>query len=297
MFASFLPPDVEKLTESTSIALAEKIQRQDIVTTLTPEAIATSYVCQGNGNVPILFLHGFDSSLLESRRLLPLLATQYQTYAIDLLGFGFTDRMAGTPFNPTAIKTHLYYTWKTLISQPMILIGVSMGGGVALDFTLTYPELVQKLILIDSAGFAKGPALGKYLIPPLGYLATEFLRHPKVRRKISINAYKDPKFVTPDAEICAALPLQMPGWSQALIDFTKSGGYNFLANHTAEFAKIQQDTLVLWGDSDIILGTRDAEKFTQIIPNSRLIWIENCGHVPHLEQAEVTAKHILDFVA
>jgi pimeloyl-ACP methyl ester carboxylesterase len=297
VFASFLPSDVEKLTESTSIALAEKIQRQDIVTSLTPEAIATSYVHFGNGNPPILFLHGFDGSLLEGRRLLPLLSTQYQTYAIDLLGFGFTDRMAGSPFNPTAIKTHLYYTWKTLIHQPMILIGVSMGGGVALDFTLTYPEAVQKLVLIDSAGFAKGPAIGKYLIPPLGYLATEFLRNPNVRRKISLNAYKDPKFATKDSDVCASLHLKMPGWSQALIDFTKSGGYNFLANHTAEFAKIQQDTLVLWGDSDIILGTGDAEKFTQVIPNSRLIWIENCGHVPHLEQAEVTAKHILDFVA
>ncbi len=297
MFASFLPSDVQKLTESTSISLAEKIQRQDIVTNLTPEAIATAYVCQGNGSTPMLFLHGFDGSVLESRRLLPLLATQYQTYAIDLLGFGFTDRMAGTPFNPTAIKTHLYYTWKTLISQPMILIGVSMGGGVALDFTLTYPEAVQKLVLIDSAGFAKGPAIGKYLIPPLGYLATEFLRNANVRRKISLNAYKDPKFATTDSDICASLHLQMPGWSKALIDFTKSGGYNFFANHTDEFAKIQQDTLVLWGDSDIILGTGDAEKFTQVIPNSQLIWIENCGHVPHLEQAEITAKHIFDFVA
>jgi pimeloyl-ACP methyl ester carboxylesterase len=297
VFASFLPSDVQNLTESTSIALAEKIQQENIVTSLTPEAIATSYVHLGNGNPPILFLHGFDSSLFEGRRLLPLLSSQYSTYAIDLLGFGFTDRMAGTPFDPKAIKTHLYDSWKTLINQPMILIGVSMGGGAAIDFTLTYPEAVQKLILIDSAGFAKGPAMGKYLFPPLGYLATEFLRNPKVRRQVSINAYKDPKFVTPDAELCAALHLQLPGWSQALIAFTKSGGYNFLAKQTEQFANIQQPTLILWGKDDKILGTADAEKFPQVIPNSQLIWIDNCGHVPHLEQPQVTAEHILDFIA
>lgn len=296
MFASFLPSDVQKLTESTSIALAEKIQRQDIVTSMTPEPIATSYVRQGNGEPPILFLHGFDGSLFEVRRLLPLLSTQHQTYAIDLLGFGFTDRMTGVAFNPNTIKTHLYYSWKTLINQPIILIGVSMGGAAALDFTLTYPEAVKKLILIDSAGFAKGPAIGKYMFPPLGYLATEFLRNPKVRQKVSINAYKDPSFVTPDAELCAELHLKMPGWNQALINFTKSGGYNFLANQAHVFANIEQETLILWGDSDKILGTADADKFLATIPNSELIWIENCGHVPHLEQPQITATHILDFV-
>jgi pimeloyl-ACP methyl ester carboxylesterase len=43
------------------------------------------------------------------------------------------------------------------------------------------------------------------------------------------------------------------------------------------------------------LGTGDADKFKNAIANSQLIWIENCGHVPHLEQPEITAKHILEF--
>jgi pimeloyl-ACP methyl ester carboxylesterase len=69
-------------------------------------------VHQGKGGTPILLLHGFDSSVLEFRRLLPLLATENETWAVDLLGFGFTDRIAGIPFSPSAIKTHLYYFWK-----------------------------------------------------------------------------------------------------------------------------------------------------------------------------------------
>jgi pimeloyl-ACP methyl ester carboxylesterase len=228
--------------------------------------------------------------VFEFRRLLPLLAPQHQTWAIDLLGFGFTERSPNLPFDPIAIKTHLYYTWKTLIGQPVILVGASMGGAAAIDFALTYPDAVQQLVLIDSAGFAAAPAIGKFLIPPLGYLAAEFLRRPGVRRQVSLQAYVDSSFVTDDALLCAALHLQSAYWHQAIIAFTKSGGYNFLAD---KIARLTHPTLVLWGDSDRILGTADAEKFQAAIPHSHLVWVPNCGHVPHLEQPQFTAEQIL----
>ena len=145
-------------------------------------------------------------------------------------------------------------------------------------------------MLIDSAGFAAGPAVSRFLIPPLGYLATEFLRQPQVRRQVSLKAYADPTFVTPDAQLCAALHLQLPRWSQAIIDFTKSGGYNFLGDKISQIAR---STLIIWGDSDQILGIQDAERFRNAIPASHLQWVQNCGHVPHLEQPQVTADCIL----
>ncbi|HEY9874784.1 MAG TPA: hypothetical protein V6D12_15205, partial [Candidatus Obscuribacterales bacterium] len=67
MFADFLPSLIEQLTESTSIALAKSIQRQAIATPLSKQPIATTYVRQGSGGIPILLLHGFDSSVLEFR--------------------------------------------------------------------------------------------------------------------------------------------------------------------------------------------------------------------------------------
>jgi pimeloyl-ACP methyl ester carboxylesterase len=85
----------------------------------------------------------------------------------------------------------------------------------------------------------------------------------------------------------------MANWSQALIAFTKSGGYS--AFRFKKLAEINQPTLILWGDSDKILGTEDAKRFKLAIPHSQLIWIANCGHVPHLEQPEMTAHHILEF--
>lgn len=294
MYPNFLPATVAQLTEPASIALAKQIQRQAILTPLRSNAIATAFVQQGGGNPPILLLlHGFDSSVFEFRRLQPLLAVKHATWNLDLLGFGFTDRPTDVPFTPAAIKTHLYCTWKTLIGQPIVLVGASMGGACAIDFALTYPEAVKQLILIDSAGFAAGPEVGKFLIPPLGYLATEFLRRPGVRRRVSLQAYADPSFVTADAELCAALHLQLFGWQQALIAFTKSNGYNFLAN---KIAQITQPTLIIWGDRDRILGIADAEKFTAALPQSKLVWVPNCGHVPHLEKPEITAEAILAFI-
>lgn len=294
MSASFLPKSIAQLTESTSIALGQSIQQEAITTPLTEGPIATTYVRQGSGNTPILLIHGFDSSVFEYRRLLPLLAENNETWAVDLLGFGFTERAAGSAFNQKAIATHLYYFWKTLISLPVILVGASMGGAAAIDFTLAHPEAVKKLVLIDSAGFAVTSNKGKFLIPPLGYLATSFLRNPKIRQKISVNAYFDETLASVDAQTCAALHLEMPNWNQALIAFTKSGGYGGFGE---KLSQIQQQTLILWGKQDRILGTADAEKFKSAIANSQLIWIPDCGHVPHLEKPQITAQHILEFTA
>lgn len=293
MFAQFLPQLVTQLTEATSIALAQNIQQQAIATPLSPEAIATTYVRQGSGD-PILLIHGFDSSLLEFRRLLPLLAEKHQTWAVDLFGFGFTERVAGVKVSPDTIKTHLYYFWKTLIQKPVVLVGASMGGAAAIDFTLTYPDAVQKLVLIDSAGMSGGSAMSKYMFPPLDTLATAFLRNPRIRNSISRAAYKNKTLASIDAQLCAALHLESPQWSQALIAFTKSGGYS---SFKKRLDQIQPPTLILWGKDDRILGTTDAYRFKRAIVQSQLIWIKDCGHVPHLEQPQVTAKHILEFVA
>lgn len=297
---SNLPTEVtslrSQLTESTSIAIADKIQFCCVSTSFTSEVILTSYVCDGiqkDSTLPILLLHGFDSSLFEFRRLLPKLASSHQTWAMDLFGFGLTERLIDVNVSPEAIKEHLYYFWKTAIAKPIILVGASMGGAAAIDFTLTYPDVVKKLILIGSAGMRKGTVAGKFLVPPLDRMATDFLRSPRVRREVSTKAYADPQLVTADAEVCAALHLAMPRWSESLVSFTKSGGYGSFAK---QLEYLEKETLILWGDRDRILGIKDAAKFQSAIPNNKLVWIENSGHVPHLERPTATAQEILSFV-
>jgi pimeloyl-ACP methyl ester carboxylesterase len=303
MYPSFLPDRVTQLTESTSISMAGMIQQQAISTPLRLDPIVSAFVHQAPGlennhpiDCPIVLLHGFDSSLLEFRRLLPALANHQSTWAIDLLGFGFTDRQIDVDFSPTSIKTHLYALWKTLIKQPMVLVGASMGGAAAIDFALTYPEAVAQLVLLDGAGFAKGPAVSGLLrrFPAVGRLATGFLSRIDVRESVSRRAYDDPALASADATCCAALHLAMPRWAEALIDFTGSGGYNFLSD---KISQINQSTLIIWGRNDKILGTKDADRFLQSIQQSQLVWIEACGHVPHLEQPTLTATAILQFAA
>jgi pimeloyl-ACP methyl ester carboxylesterase len=294
MFPSFLPASVRQLTELESIEFASQIQCVDIITSLIPQPIATSYIRQGQGKIPIVFLHGFDSSIFEFRRIIPIIAADREVWAIDLLGFGFTERLADCPFSSASIFTHLAAFWQTQMQQPIILVGVSMGGAAAIEFTLNNPTAVHKLVLIDSAGFTQPPKMGKFLIQPLGNLATKFLASPNVRKSVSEKAYFDRAFVTPDAQLCAALHLEMPNWSQALIKFTRSGGYGYLLDRLSE---IQQETLLLWGKYDRILGIEAAQLFDRDLPNSQLKWIDNCGHVPHLEMALTTAEYILDFVS
>lgn len=289
MFPNFLPPSVTRLTESPSIEMAQQMQQAGIHTSLSDRSIPTAYVRQGQGEPPLLLLHGFDSSLLEFRRLLPYLAAHHTTWAIDLLGFGFTSRTVVPAISSAAIKHHLYHCWQQLIAQPVVLVGASMGGAAALDFALSFPDAVSHLVLIDSAGLAAGPAMDKFMMPPFDRWATAFLKNPGVRRRISRQAYYDKTLVTPDAEVCASLHLSCPGWAEALITFTKQGGYTLSVEAIPQLAV---PALILWGRQDKILGTRDAQRFATQIPQSQLVWIESSGHVPHLEQPQTTATAI-----
>lgn len=306
LFPDFLPEAVADLTTAESIDFVRQIQRQTINVPLpyahSLRPIETSFVMAQPSSAtaaptdcaPILAIHGFDSSLLEYRRLFPKLSEQRATWAIDLLGFGFTDRPDKLDFTTDAIRTHLYAFWQQRIGQPVVLIGASMGGAVAMDFALTYPEAVQKLVLLDSAGFVGKPIASRFLIPPLGQLATQFLANKGVRSGIGRKAYADPdRCATEEAYRCGALHLGMPNWSEALISFTRNGGYTITGDRIAQ---IPQDTLIVWGDCDRILGTKNAARFQATIPNNRLVWIDRCGHVPHLEQPDDTANAIWTFI-
>lgn len=293
MLSSAIIAAAQQLTEPASIDLFPKIKFQPVSIAGTASPVATSYIQQGQGGTPILLIHGFDSSLLEFRRLLPLFPAEIEIWAVDLLGFGFTERLPGLNYSPELIQTHLYQFWQTMIQRPMVIVGASMGGATAIDFTLAHPEAVAKLVLIDSAGFTKPPATGKLMFPPIDKLATAFLSNRSVRQKISQAAYYDQTWASPDAQLCAALHLQCENWSNAVITFTKNGGYGYYGDR---LANIQQPSLILWGANDKILGIKDANRFHQNLPDSQLVWIEKCGHVPHLEQPQITATAILNWV-
>ncbi|AGY59675.1 alpha/beta fold hydrolase [Gloeobacter kilaueensis] len=289
---SFLPAAARELGEPAALAVLERIESVPVA--LAQGTVRTTYVRQGEGEPPLLLLHGFDSSVLEFRRLLPLLARTSAVWAIDLLGFGFGERPATLAYTPQTICAHLKSFWQQQIARPVVLVGASMGGAAAIDFALAQPEAVAGLVLIDSVGGSPAPNPGRFLFPPVDALAAEFLRSRFVRSRVSANAYADLSLATPDAQRCGALHLTMPNWRRAIVAFTRSGGYGYLGERLAQLAA---PTLIIWGERDRILGTEAAGHFQQKIPHSQLVWIPECGHVPHLEKAERTAQLIGQFCA
>ena len=292
MFPNFLPRDVELLKNSESIELAKSIKREPILTPLLKTEIATAYVRSGTGNPPILLLHGFDSSLLEFRRLITLLASTNETWAVDLLGSGFTERSPDLSYNPDTIREHLYCFWQ-LINRPVILVGISLGGATAIDFTLAYPQAVEKLVLVNSVGYTGSFEIGKFLPQPAIDMGVEFWR---VRRTFGLYwgqflGLLDSQ--TEDAIRCAALPSLMPGWSRAIDNFTRSGGYYRLPER---IPLINKPTLIIWGERDEEVGTQAAYQFRDAIARSKLVWLP-CGHSPQWSQPKSLAKQIRQFIA
>lgn len=294
MFPDFLPPEVNQLRNSDSVFLARSIKRYPILTSLSREAIATAYVMSGTDNPTILLLHGFDSSLMEFRHLIPLLARKHETWAVDLLGFGFTARLPNLSYNPDTVREHLYCFWQSLIKRPIILVGASMGGATAIDFTLTYPEAVQKLILINSVGYSGSFSIGKLLLDPIGRLAVEYWRQRRIQSWFwgkNLGLLDDK---TEDALCCAVLPSLMPGWEKSIGDFTRSGGYYQLK---PRIPLANKPTALLWGERDDVVGTKAAYQFKQAIAGSQLVWLQGVGHVPQWEHPELLAREILKFIS
>jgi len=301
MKADFLLPSATDIKDPEAIALLQQLVRQVIQVPFEQgtTAIATAYVRHAlsqsvfqSNTAHILLLSGFDSSLLEFRRLLPLLATNHETWALDLFGFGFTEYIPTLAVNPRNIRQHLLSVLETWICQPVILVGASLGGAVALDFVLHYPSWVRSLVLIDSVGFSGSFPIGQELPQPLIEFGADWLHFRKRAALTTLSALPMADPILVDALRCSLLHQEMPGWKAAIASFTKSGGY---ANLGARIAQVQHPTLILWGEADDVLGTDDAIKFEQSIPDSLLIWIREARHVPHFDQPQSVAAHLLTF--
>ena len=300
MFADFLPSSVAQIQDAETIDLLQQIQRRVVQVPFQQGTVevATAYAHSlpgspsGLGTAPILLMPGFDSSLLEFRRLMPLLAKHQEIWAIDLLGSGFTEYVSTIAVNPQTIRHHLLSAIETWVQRPVFLVGASLGGAVAIDFTLHHPRWVRSLILIDSVGFSGSFPVGQFLPHPLVELGADWLYFRKHAALSAASVLPMMNVALLDALRCSLLHQEMPGWKDAISAFTRSGGY---ANLSDCVPQILHPTLVLWGEADDVLGTADANRFKQAIPDSQLVWIQAAGHGPHLDQPQVVADHLLSF--
>ncbi|XP_021910459.1 uncharacterized protein LOC110824195 isoform X2 [Carica papaya] len=201
-FPSFLPEQVERIKDPFARKLATRIERLPVHVSFSESSIMSSCVkpsVQSNTS-PVVLLHGFDSSCLEWRYTYPLLEEAgLETWAFDILGWGFSDLERLPPCDVASKREHFYQFWKSYIRSPMILVGPSLGAAVAIDFAVNHPEAVQSLVLIDASVYAEGT----------GNLA----KLPKTAAYAGVGR----------------LHCLYPWWDDAIVDFMTTGGYSVTA--------------------------------------------------------------------
>ncbi len=250
---------------------------------------------RGSGaKIPIVCLHGFDSSCLEFRRMAPLLAEKgFSVLVPDILGWGFNPPSQDiTAYDPAAKIEHLVnFVKQANGGEPVVVAGASLGGALACILAAKHPELVSKVVLIDAQGFIDGE--GPSSLPvPLARVGVNVLKSQPLRMFANYIAYADKTFATVDAMRIGRLHCYMPTWEDASVSFLLSGGFS-----PSETVKdVMQDTLVLWGESDEILEPSTAAKFEETLPSSTIQWCKS-GHVPHLEQPQQVADAIAQFLS
>ena len=243
----------------------------------------------GGTGQPILFLHGFDSSFLEFRRIYPSLKNKFQLIIPDLLGFGFTPRIASNEYNPQKIISYLIDIIDALKikKNKLMIVGASMGGSIAMNLANEIIDSIDKIILLSPAGL-----FGELkTIPfPFNQIGAAFLGLPQVRKNLCRQAFAYPDIsVGSMEEQIASIHLGCPGWRNSLASFAKSGGfagtYKYLPNIPIK---------TLCGENDRILGKKEINNIKKI-DHLNFISLKNCGHLPHVDLPTLTSKIITDY--
>lgn len=295
---TFINPDVitAGITEELCIDTANRMKRilVPVSSSIHPnEEVGISYsYWPANDNKkksnlpPIILVHGFDSSNLEFRRLGSKLAKRgVDTYAVDLLGWGYTQLNGVKSFSALSKVESLNSFIQTIIgtNTKFCIAGASLGGAASIEIA-AYNTNCIGLILIDAQGFVDGIGPMSFLPKPIAKLGVEVLKSVPLRSSANQMSYYDKTtYATDEAVIVGRLHCLQEGWSDALVSFMQSGGFT-----PSKFvSQVQKPSLILWGRQDGILdGKEFTTKFLNTLPNPTLIWIEESGHVPHLEQPE-----------
>lgn len=329
---TFTPPDTftdGQISEELCTAAASKMKR--VMVPVSTDVSKSGYVgisfihfaadarakaASKKKTLPLLLVHGFDSSALEYRRLGPQLsALGIDVYCVDLLGWGYTQLENVNSFSASAKVEALQGFWKTVGGNGEVIVGgASLGGAAVIEFAAqnlyrqdesdseaatatsgsSSEGCVRGMVLIDAQGFVDGIGPMSFLPAPLARAGIKVLQSVPLRNSANQMSYYNPEtYATEDALRVGRLHCLRDGWEDGMLSFMQSGGFR----PKEKVSKIDVPSLVLWGRQDGILeGKEFAQKFIDTMPNAELQWIEECGHVPHLEQAEVTARLIADFL-
>jgi len=258
------------------------------------DGVDLHYVEAGSGP-PLLLLHGLNGSTFSFRLLMPCLTPHFRAIALDLMGFGYSDRPQHRDYSLGAQARLVAGFLDTLGIEKASVLGHSLGGAVAMHLALEFPERVDRLILASSASDAetrRGLRSSRLVRPLLPVVAAFTVQNQRFRRMSLRSACYDPAFITPEVIEGYMGPTRVRGHLRALgslmVDRRK--------DLPLDPSTISQPVLIIWGAADRWLPASHAERLRALIPNSRLTVIENAGHLVLEEQPEEAAHDIIDFL-
>lgn len=256
--------------------------------------IRTHYLEMGRGE-PVVLVHGGGAgadSYGNWRTVMPILAEHFRVVAVDMVGFGRTDKpaQAGFVYSQEARNRHLADFLDALALGPATLIGNSMGGATAIGVAVARPELVKRLVLMGSAGL--NTKLHADLMPVINY---DFTRDGMVRL---IRALVNDNFVIDDALVSYRYALATdPDARRAYVAtmgwIRDQGG---LAYDPAMLRRVKAPTLVVNGKMDKVVPLENAYTFLALIDRSWGYIIPDCGHWAMIEHPHDFASAALNFM-
>ena len=249
-----------------------------------------NYIEAGSGPVVVL-LHGLGGNTTNWAFNVPALAQKYRVIVPDQIGHG----QSAKPFINYRIGTYTDFLDKFLDElkiEKATLVGNSMGGWIAALYTLQRSSRVERLVLVDAAGFRP---------PPDFDLAALSGLNPSTRagmRQLASMVFFNKQLFTSDAAIDLMLAQRMgagDGYTiQSLVESIHRGEDML----DGRLSTIKTPTLIVWGRDDGLTPlSREGEKFRKEMPGAQFVVFDQCGHVPQVEKAAEFNAAVLKFLA
>lgn len=169
------------------------------------------------------------------------------------------------------------------LKTPSVLIGNSFGGHVALRVALEHDDLVRALVLAGSSGLIEKSMVKDVQIRP----SREWLA-----KKIG-ELFHDQSTMREEDLDRAHRELSDRGGARAMVRLSRSARRNHLGTRIGQ---ISAPSLLIWGRQDIVTPPEAACEFERLIPDSRLVWLDQCGHVPMMERPDEFAAAFMTFI-
>jgi pimeloyl-ACP methyl ester carboxylesterase len=227
---------------------------------------------------PVLFLHGFGSSLHTWEDWARSLERDFRVIRLDLPGFGLTGAdPSGDYADPRAVAL-LAGLLDALGVRRADVIGSSMGGRIAWRFAADRPDRVRRLVLMAPDGFASaGFGYDKPAGVPLLMRALPYTLPTPLLRGGLAPAYADAAALTPEALERYRDMMLAPGIRRAILDRMAT---HVLAPPEPFLRRIEAPVLLLWGAQDRMVPASHAADYARELRDSRTVVLERIGHVP-----------------